>query len=142
GKFFGGGKILITCMQGVSILLIVLGVYFIGLHKNYSEEAVRTMSFITLIVSNLLTIQTNRSWEKNIFQILATPNKSVKWIVSLAIVILTAVLFIPFLRGMFSFAPLGMIEILVSGAVGCLSIVWFEIYKATKRKSSRAVSGF
>jgi len=142
GKFFGGGKILMTCMQGVSILLIVLGVYFTGLYMNYSEEAVRTMSFITLIVSNLLTIQTNRSWEKNIFQILTTPNKSVKWIVGLAIIILTAVLFLPFLRNMFSFAPLGTVEILVSGAVGCLSIVWFEIYKAVKRKSSKAVDGF
>jgi len=141
GKFFDGSKIMMTCMQGVSILLIVLGVYFIGLHMNYSEDAVRTMSFITLIVSNLLTIQTNRSWENNIFQILVTPNKSVKWIVSLAIVFLAAVLFIPFLRGLFSFAPLGFVEILVSGAVGCLSIIWFEIYKAVKRKSSRAVSG-
>ncbi|MCK9311193.1 MAG: cation-translocating P-type ATPase, partial [Bacteroidales bacterium] len=141
GKFFDGSKIMMTCMQGVSILLIVLGVYFIGLHMNYSEDAVRTMSFITLIVSNLLTIQTNRSWENNIFQIFVTPNKSVKWIVSLAIVFLAAVLFIPFLRGLFSFAPLGFVEILVSGAVGCLSIIWFEIYKAVKRKSSRAVSG-
>lgn len=129
GKFFGGRKILMTCMQGVSILLVVLGVYFTGLHLEYSENTVRTMCFITLIVSNLLTIQTNRSWEKNIFQILATPNKSVKWIVGLAIVFLASVLFIPFLRDLFSFASLSTAEILISGAVGCLSIIWFEVYK-------------
>jgi len=133
-KFFGGSKILMTCMQGVSILLVVLGVYFIGLHLDYSAEAVRTMSFITLIVSNILTIQTNRSWENNFFQILASPNKSVKWIVSLAVVFLGAVLFIPFLQGMFSFAPLGAKEILYSGAAGFVSILWFEIYKAVKKQ--------
>ena len=132
-KFFGGSKILMTCMQGVSILLVVLGVYFVGLHLGYSAEAVRTMSFITLIVSNLLTIQTNRSWENNIFKILVTPNKSVKWIVSLAVVFLASVLCIPFLRELFSFAPLGISEILISAAVGLISIVWFEIYKAVKK---------
>ncbi|MDD4921308.1 MAG: cation-translocating P-type ATPase [Bacteroidales bacterium] len=133
-KFFGSGKILMTCMQGVSILLVVLGVYFIGLHKGYSADAVRTMSFITLIVSNLLTIQTNRSWENNLFRILATPNKSVKWIIGLAVIFMTAVLCIPALRALFSFAALETSEILISGAAGCISIVWFEIYKAFKRK--------
>jgi ATPase, P-type (transporting), HAD superfamily, subfamily IC len=133
GKFFGGDKILMTCMQGVSILLVTLAVYFIGRHLGYSAEAVRTMSFITLIISNLLAIQTNRSWENNIFQILATPNESVKWIVSIAVLFLAAVLYIPFLRSLFLFAPLGAAEILSSGAVGCLTIVWFEIYKAVKK---------
>jgi len=132
GKFFGGDKILMTCMQGVSILLVVLGVYFIGIHLNYSAEAVRTMSFITLIVSNLLTIQTNRSWENNIFKILVTPNKSVKWIVSLAVVFLAIVLFVPSLRDLFRFTSLGAAEILISGAAGCISILWFEIYKAVR----------
>lgn len=132
-KFFGGGKILMTCMQGVSILLVVLGVYYIGLHLNYSAEAVRTMCFITLIVSNIFTIQTNRSWENNFFQILASPNKSVKWIVGLAAFFLGSILFIPFLREMFSFAPLGTKEILFSACAGCLSIIWFELYKVVKK---------
>jgi P-type Ca2+ transporter type 2C len=135
GKFFGGGKILMTCMQGVSILLVVLGVYFIGIHLNYSAEAVRTMTFITLITSNLLTIQTNRSWENNIFKILATPNRSVKWIVSLAVVFLAMVLFIPSLRDLFRFTSLGAAEMLVSGAAGCISILWFEIYKAVRKEN-------
>lgn len=130
GKFFGGGKIVMTCTQGVSILLVVLAVYFTSLYLGYAEEEVRTMCFITLIISNLMTIQTNRSWESTIFQIFATPNKSFKWIVSLALVLLTAVITIPFLRGLFSFTLLGTSEILISVGAGFLSIVWFEIYKA------------
>lgn len=130
GKFFGGGKIVMTCTQGVSILLVVLAVYFTSLYLGYAEEEVRTMCFITLIISNLMTIQTNRSWESTIFQIFATPNKSFKWIVSLALVLLTAVITIPFLGGLFSFTLLGTSEILISVGAGFLSIVWFEIYKA------------
>lgn len=132
-KFFGSGKIVTSCLQGLSILLIVLGVYFFGLKMGYDENEVRTMSFITLIISNLLVIQTNRSWKSNIFTIIASPNKSVKWIVGETLVFLAAVIFVPFLQNLFKFATLGWTEILVSAAVGFLSIVWFEIYKAVKK---------
>lgn len=132
-KFFGSGKIVMSCLQGLSILLIVLGVYFFGLKMGYDENEVRTMSFITLIISNLLVIQTNRSWKSNIFTIIASPNKSVKWIVGETLVFLAAVIFVPFLQNLFKFATLGWTEILVSAAVGFLSIVWFEIYKAVKK---------
>jgi len=132
-KFFGSGKIVMSCLQGLSILLIVLGVYFFGLKMGYDENEVRTMSFITLIISNLLVIQTNRSWKNNIFTIIASPNKSVKWIVRGTLVFLAAVIFVPFLQNLFKFATLGWTEILVSAAVGFLSIVWFEIYKAVKK---------
>lgn len=133
-KFFGSGKIVMSCLQGLSILLIVLGVYFFGLKMGYDENEVRTMSFITLIISNLLVIQTNRSWKNNIFTIIASPNKSVKWIVGETLVFLAAVIFVPFLQNLFKFATLGWTEILVSAAVGFLSIVWFEIYKAVKKE--------
>jgi len=133
-KFFGGNKIFLSCMQGVAILLMVLGVYFVGLRMGFSAEVVRTMCFTTLIVSNILTILTNRSWENNLFQIIASPNASVKWIVGFTILFLVAVLSVPFLQSLFKFAPLSALQILSSVGVGFLSIVWFEIYKAVKRK--------
>jgi len=133
-KFFGGNKIFMSCMQGLGILLLVLGVYWVGLRLEYSAEVVRTMCFTTLIVSNILTILTNRSWENNLFQILATPNTSVKWIVGGTILFLIAVLSIPFLHGLFKFAPLSALQIVTSVGVGCLSIIWFEIYKMISKK--------
>jgi len=133
-KFFGGSKIFLSVMQGVAILLMVLGVYFVGLQLGYSADVVRAMSFTTLIVSNILTILTNRSWENNLFRIIATPNASVKWIVGGTILFLVAVLSVPFLQGLFKFAPLSVMQILASVGVGLLSVVWFEIYKAVKRK--------
>jgi len=132
-KFFGGSKIFLSVMQGLGILLMVLGVYYVGLRLEYSAEVVRTMCFTTLIVSNILTILTNRSWENNLFQILKTRNASVKWIVGGTILFLVAVLSIPFLHGLFKFAPLSALQILASVGVGCLSIIWFEIYKAVKK---------
>lgn len=133
-KFFGGNKIFLSVMQGFAILLMVLGVYFVGLKLGYEADVVRAMSFTTLIVSNILTILTNRSWTANLFRILATPNASVKWIIGGTILFLVAVLSVPFLQGLFKFAPLSALQVLSSVGIGCLSIVWFEIYKAFQRK--------
>ena len=132
-KFFGSDKILLSCLQGFSILLVVLGIYFAGLKMGYSENEVRTMSFITLIISNLLVIQTNRSWKDNFFTIIATQNKSVKWIVGGTLVFLIAVISVPFLQDLFRFSTLGWLEVLISSFAACLTIVWFEIYKAVKK---------
>jgi len=133
-KFFGGSKIFLSVMQGLAILLMVLGVYYVGLRLEYSAEVVRTMCFTTLIVSNILTILTNRSWSANLFQILKTRNASVKWIVGGTILFLVAVLSVPFLQNLFKFAPISALQTLSSVGVGLLSIVWFEIHKAVKRK--------
>lgn len=136
-KFFGAGKIIMSCLQGIVILLFVLGVYFFGKESGYDDNQVRTMSFITLIIANLLTIQTNRSWKNNFFQILATPNKSVKWVVGFALIFLAFAIKNPFLMNLFKFSALGWKEILFSAIVGSLTIVWFEIYKAIKKKSNQ-----
>jgi P-type Ca2+ transporter type 2C len=133
-KFFGGSKILVSCLQGFVILLLILGAYFVGLQMGFPAEVVRAMSFVTLIVSNILTILTNRSWENNLFKIIATPNASVKWIVGGTTLFLIAVLSVPFLQNLFQFAPLSALQILASIGVGCLSILWFEIYKMVKKR--------
>ena len=130
--FFGAKKILLSCLQGVGILAICLGVYFVGLEMGYSEKAVRTFTFITLIVGNIGVILSNRSWTSNIFTILLTPNKAVKWVVGGAIFFLILILNVPFLINLFQFEPVGYIEILVCILAGISSIVWFEIYKKLK----------
>jgi P-type Ca2+ transporter type 2C len=133
-SFFGSSRVWMSILQGLAILLMVLGVYLAGLQMNLSAEVVRAMAFVTLIVSNLLTIQTNRSWSKSLFKILVTPNTSVKWVVGMTIAFLLAVTTVPFLQGLFQFAPLTGMQWLISVGAGLLSITWFEIYKAVKRK--------
>jgi Ca2+-transporting ATPase len=137
--FFGGKKILFSCLQGVSILIIALSVYFIGLKLGYEDKEVRTMAFITLIVSNLAVIMTNRSKTDNIFKIIATPNKAVLWIVGGAILFLVIVLNVPFFQDLFQFQKLRFVNILICILAGISSIVWFEIYKIIKLR--KQVSG-
>lgn len=130
--FFDGKKILLSCMQGLGILAIVLAIYFYFLHDGYGEKAVRAMSFLTLIVSNIAVILSNRSWTKNIFQILVTPNRSVKWIVGGAILFLVLILNVPFLLDLFQFERISASHALICTVAGLLSVLWFELYKLVR----------
>ncbi len=132
--FFGGGKILLSCSQGVGILIVTLLVYFLGLEMQYSEKAIRTLTFVTLIASNIAVIFSNRSWSENIFKIVITPNKSVKWVVGGAIFFLILILNIPFLLDLFQFEKIGLVEALICALLGFMSITWFEIYKIFRRR--------
>ena len=104
--FFGAKKILISCLQGVWILLATLGIYFITLKLGYEIGQVRAMTFTTLIIANVMTILTNRSWNESIFTILRTPNPTVKWVAGGALLFITLILNIPFLQKMFQFSPI------------------------------------
>jgi len=131
-RFFGGKKILFSCLQGLGILIITFSVYMVGLRIGYEANEVRAMSFITLIVSNIAVILTNRSWTNNIFKIVATPNKAVLWVAGGAVFFLTMILNIPFFLKLFQFHRLHIINIVICSCAGLATIIWFEIYKLIK----------
>ena len=130
--FFGAKKILLSCAQGISILIISLAVYFIGLRSGYSDNEVRTMSFVTLITSNIAVILSNRSWTEGIFKILRTPNKTVIWIAGGAVVFLLLILNVPFLLDLFQFEKVNFMVLVLCVVAGLLSISGFEIYKKVR----------
>ncbi|HAN19575.1 MAG: ATPase [Bacteroidetes bacterium GWC2_33_15] len=136
--FFGAKKIILSCIQGVGILIISLLVYFISIKMGYSEKSVRTLTFVTLIISNIAVILSNRSWSTNIFKIIVTPNKAVKWVIGGAVIFLILILNIPFLLDLFLFEKIGIPEILICTFAGFFSILWFEFYKKM-RQAKKAI---
>lgn len=130
--FFGIDKIVLSCMQGLGILIIVFSVYLFCLKSGYNEGEVRALSFTTLIAANIAVILSNRSWTRNIFQILAVPNTTVKWVAGGAVFFLILTLKVPFLLKLFQFEAISLNEAIFCVAAGFLSIAWFEIYKIIK----------
>jgi len=128
-RFFGRKNILISCFQGICILIATLGVYFVTLKMGYSIGEVKAMTFSTLIFANIATILTNRSWKSSIFTILRTPNKTVKWVIGGAVLFMLLVLTVPFLQRLFQFEPVCIWEVAITFAVGMSTMIWFEIYK-------------
>jgi len=137
--FFGAKKIWLSCSQGIGILAIVFAVYFFGLRMDYSEKEVRALAFTTLIASNIAVILSNRSWTRNIFQIISTTNKTVKYVVGGATFFLILILNVPFLLQLFQFDKISLNEALVCVAAGFSSIIWFEMYKVLNNRTKGVV---
>lgn len=136
--FFGAKKVFVSCFQGVWILVVTLAVYFITLNLGYDIGEVRAMTYTTLIVANIMTILTNRSWSESIFTILRTPNPTVKWVIGGAAILIALVVNVPFLQRLFQFSPISFWEILIVTAAGISTITWFELYKRFKLKKLKS----
>jgi Ca2+-transporting ATPase len=126
---FGRQMVLIGLIQGLGVLALTLGVYAAVLSKGLGESEARMLSFTTLVLGNLGLIFTNRSWKSSILATLRIPNPALWWVTLGTLFFLGLVIFIPFLRGLFSFGPLHLWEIGLVGTAGLLSILVAESVK-------------
>ncbi|MCE5186513.1 MAG: cation-translocating P-type ATPase [Planctomycetaceae bacterium] len=137
-QLFSGKMLMLSFFQGLSSLLIVAAVYLIAVrHFGKSAEGfaeARTLAFVTLIVSNLCLILTNRSWTESIFTSMRQENKALPYVAVGAALLLLAVLYAPYLMSMFHFTYMHPSDFLLSIAAGVATIAWFELVKLSMRK--------
>jgi Ca2+-transporting ATPase len=131
---FGARTIGISVLQGLSVLVILLGVYFISLKRGQSEEDARALTFTTLIIANLGLIFVNRSWSRTVLATLRSPNAALWWVTGGALLFLGLALYAPFLRQLFRFSVLHASDVAICIAAGVVSIIWFEAMKLAKRR--------
>ena len=132
-KFFNGRTMLLSFLQGASVLLIVMGVFIIARLRGEPEANVRALTFTTLIVANLALILANRSWSRIIVATLRSPNPALWWIVTGSLCVLGLVLYVPFIRELFRFSMLHGNDLLICLAAGLVSVLWFEALKMAAR---------
>ncbi|MCI0414044.1 cation-translocating P-type ATPase [bacterium] len=127
-------RLLISFLQGGSVLVITLILFWWALNLGIQEYTARAMAFTTLIIGNLSLIFTNRSHSRSMIAALAMKNRAL-WIVSvLALLILASTLYVPFLSKLFRFATPDPAQLFWSVAAGVASILWFELWKSVKAK--------
>jgi Ca2+-transporting ATPase len=126
---FGTRTVGISLLQGLSVLIILLGVFVISLKRGQSEEDARALTFTTLIIANLGLIFTNRSWTRIVLDTLRSPNAALWWVTGGALTFLGLVLYVPFLRNLFRFSVLHPLDLFICIAAGVVSILWFEVLK-------------
>jgi Ca2+-transporting ATPase len=125
----------LSLLQGVSVLAVLLAVYWAGGLLGHAESGTRrALVFATLVVANLSLILTNRSWSRTTVSMFKEPNAALWWVVGGAAAMLTIVLNVPFVRGLFHFDRLHAIDIALCAAAGIVSILWFEMLKVLKAK--------
>ena len=126
---FNKQTVFFSMLQGMSVLIIVLAVFVTAMNRGHGELDARALSFTTLIIANLGLILTNRSWSRTILDTLRSPNSALWWVVGGTVFFLGLVLYVPFLRGLFHFSRLHLIDLVISLAAGVISILTIEGFK-------------
>jgi len=131
--FFNLKEITISIIQGLVITLGLLFVYQYCIGENCTENATRTIVFLTLIASNIFLTLANRSFYYSIFTTIKYKNNLVLLIIGITVFITGLLLFIPQFSQFFMFDIVSIQHIGLSILVGGISVFWIEIYKGFKR---------
>ena len=130
---FSSRTIVMSMLQGASILAAVLVMYLLARAAGENDDTVRALAFTTLITANLGLILADRSWTRTILATLRKPNPALWWVIGGAALLLALTLSIPLIRDIFRFAPLSVADVAIAVGVGLVSILWFEAIKLLRR---------
>jgi len=98
-------------VQTVAITAVVLGAFYIGRRWDPTSPLLaESMAFVTLSASELLRAYTARSERASLFRLGVFSNKYMQYAVLLSIVLLMAVVYVPFLQPIFNTVALGVRE--------------------------------
>nr|WP_299418761.1 cation-translocating P-type ATPase [uncultured Emticicia sp.] len=132
--FFSWKELTISIIQGLMITVGTLAVYQYSVYEAYNESRTRTLVFATLIIANIFLTLVNRSFYYSIFTTLMYKNKLVLLIISITLVLLGLLIFVPPLANFFGFAPINIAQFGICTAIGFISVIWFEVVKWWKRR--------
>ncbi|MBD1858656.1 cation-translocating P-type ATPase [Leptolyngbya sp. FACHB-1624] len=133
---FGRKTLGLAVLQGSGILVIVLTIFIVALYRGQGELDARALTFTTLILANLGLILSEGSASRLSLKILRSPNPALWWVIGGGLFFLAIVLYVPFLRQLFSFSFLHPIDQAICLLGGALSLVWFELLKQTAKLRS------
>ena len=136
---FDRRTLLLSLLQGTSVLVIALAVFVVAHLRGESETNTRALTFTTLIVANLSLILANCSWTRLIVATLRSPNPALWWVIGATLAMLGLVLNVPFARDLFRFARLHTIDLVICSIAGVVSILWFEALKMFSHEDLRRV---
>lgn len=132
-SFFHGRELITSIVQGLIITLGTLLAYRYAVDQGWSESITRSMVFTTLIAANIILTLINRSFYYSIFTTIRYKNNLVLLIISVTIVITGMLLFIEPLAAFFAFEALTLRQLAICGAIGALSVIWYEAVKWLRR---------
>lgn len=129
-NIFGIFEILIAVSQGLINFTVILAVYLWALQSNFTDSEVKTITFITLVFSNLATIFINRSWTLTTLKVMRErKNKMLNWAVALATALLFVLTSIEPINKTFGFTQVSPTNWAVALTSATLGVIWFDFYK-------------
>jgi Ca2+-transporting ATPase len=125
---FGGATLWLALLQGLGVLLVVMGAYAWA-HGRLAEPETRAFAFTTMVIANLALIFSNRSRSRSLLESLRAPNATLWIVTGLTLGFLALSLYLPFLAGVFRFAALPLDEFAIAVGLGLASVAWSWILR-------------
>ncbi len=129
-------NLVISLIQGTSILLFVFVIYYLSVHFGYESGRTRALTFSTLVIANIFLILANRSWTDNIFKALVKKNQFLWPIVGFASAFLIFAVYNPFMQKVFSFSSLIYSDWIYAVVFAICPALIFELIKVFSRQRS------
>lgn len=128
-RFFGWNKILFSLFEGILLLAMVIGVYFISIQEGHTDGEVRAITFSALIIGNVFLILSTLSKTRNFLSVIKEKNLALLIIATLALAMLFLTITVPFLQNVFNFQFPGYRHFLISLSGALLMLVVLELIK-------------
>jgi Ca2+-transporting ATPase len=133
-SLFSRDMVGLALLQGLSMLAICMAVFLVT-RQNHTPDAVRALTFSTLVASVLVVLVANRSSTRTMLSGLFERNIALWYVLGGTAVFLPIVLLVPFAQRLFRFAPLHTGDLILSLSAGLACAVWFDFLKLAKRWS-------
>jgi Ca2+-transporting ATPase len=118
-----------SLLQGLGALGAALLVLVVSRTRGFSESDVRTLTFSTLIATNLALILTNRSLTRSIWASWRSPNPALRSLMAGALGVLATILYVPPVRDLFRMSRPHADDALVIVVAATSALVWMEAVK-------------
>jgi Ca2+-transporting ATPase len=124
-RFFGWHKITFSLVKGLTLLGMVVGIYFLSMNEGHRDGEIRAIAFSALIVGNVFLILTSLSETRQVLSVLLEKNLAVISIILVALALLILTVSLPFFKAIFAFEDPGYSHFIPAllGALGMLLIL-------------------
>jgi len=137
GGFLTWRQLLFRIFQGGIITAACLIPAYLLLEKGVSVERVRTWTFATLVMANMLLTLVNRSYKHSMFSLRSSGNSWIVGVLVFAGILLAALIYIKPAAQQFGLEPLSIFDWIYISTFALVSTLWVELHKLVLRHKSK-----
>lgn len=128
-NLLSGSQLWVTILQGLVIAAGCVLAGFYAKQKGLNEESIRTYIFSVLVLSNIFLTLVNRSFKETLLMTIRRRNRFIPLIVSISILLLLSILFVPVFNKLFEVIPLELNDVYPVFMIAVIFTLWIEPFK-------------
>ncbi len=133
-------QLTLTIVQGLMITAGCLGIGYYAHLSGMDDTKTRSLIFCTLILSNIFLTLVNRSFRQTVFATMRRKNVLIPIIISISLLLLVLILFVPSFNRLFLVTGLSVKELGISLMVALVSTMWIEVFKVVRNRKGEPPS--